>query len=147
MRELGDGYELRYTTGLGSRDILPDLPNMRPLGRLSKEELLQEYQQAHSLLFPTRFEGFGYPVAEALACGLPVVTTNCSCLPELVDDGVTGFLCPRDDVEAFTSAIRRLANEPETQRRMSQRAREVAMERFQLRIMAEQYLDLLGSIL
>ena len=147
LPELGGGYELRYTTGLRSRDTLPDLPNLRPLGRLRKEELLEEYQQAHCLLFPTRFEGFGYPVAEALSCGLPVVTSDCSCLPELVDDSVTGFLCSRDDVEALASAIRRLANEPEIHRRMSQRAREVSVERFQLRTMAEQYFDLLTSIL
>ena len=84
LPELGGGYELRYTTGLRSRDTLPDLPTLRPLGRLRKEELLEEYQQAHCLLFPTRFEGFGYPVAEALSCGLPVVTSDCSCVPELV---------------------------------------------------------------
>ncbi|MCX7625211.1 MAG: glycosyltransferase [Candidatus Sumerlaeaceae bacterium] len=64
------------------------------------------------LIFPSRYEGFGLPVAEAMAAGVPVVASNTSSLPEVV--GEAGILCNPDDHRAFTAAILRLvANEDE----------------------------------
>lgn len=110
MDELGDGFVLDVTSGLrtkgvgGRRIVL--------LGQLSLEQLRDAYRRADLLLFPSRFEGFGYVVAEAMACGTPVVCTNASALPEVVEDGVTGLLCPLDDVAAFAAAIRELSSDP-----------------------------------
>jgi glycosyltransferase involved in cell wall biosynthesis len=55
-------------------------------GRLSDAELLQMYNMAELFVYPSVFEGFGLPVVEAMQCGLPVIASNSSSIPELVDD-------------------------------------------------------------
>ena len=63
------------------------------------------YQQSDILFFPTLREGFGLVVAEAMACGLPVVTTDCSSLPELIDHGKGGYLCEPNNLEDMIGRI------------------------------------------
>jgi glycosyltransferase involved in cell wall biosynthesis len=119
---------------------------MVPLGRLTRDELRDEYRRADLLLFPTRLEGFGYAVAEAMACGTPVVTTRCSALPELVDDGRTGRLCRMDDVAGFADAVRELVADNELLYRMGRAARMIAIERFSMSRMAHSYAALLAEL-
>lgn len=59
------------------------------------------YNFCDILLLPSCREGFGYAVAEAMACGKPVICTNSSSLPELVMEGKGGFLCEQDNIEDF----------------------------------------------
>lgn len=146
LKHLGPGYELRYTSGLRTRDDFTGHPNMQSLGRPTREQLRNAYREADILLFPTRFEGFGYAVAEAMACGTPVVTTDCSSLPELVDDGVNGVLCPIDDVDAFVTAIQDLAADPKRLVAMGRSARKKAISCFNIDRMAQDYGDLLQEL-
>jgi starch synthase len=132
MSKLGPGFELRYTSGLRTTDTLSKISNAASLGRLSDEELLKEYRRADVLLFPTRFEGFGYAAAEAMACGTPVISSRCSSIPEVVIDGETGLLCAVDDVECFVRSIKRLAEDHELRAKMNHQAREVAVEQFSM---------------
>ena len=55
---------------------------------------------------PTVREGLSLAVLEAMACGLPVVASACSSLPEQIDNGMGGFLCPVGDVVAFAEKIK-----------------------------------------
>jgi alpha-maltose-1-phosphate synthase len=145
MRELGPGFELRYTGGLRTRHRLPEAPNVTPLGHLDRADLLHEYREADVLLFPTRFEGFGYAAAEALACGTPVVTSRSSSLPEVVDHSC-GRLCPIDDVQAFAAAVRDLAADRARLTTLGSAARDRAKTRFDYRRMIDGYCDLLRSL-
>lgn len=128
MRRLGQDYILYYTgkpDGFGSRGQLPS--NMVPLGRLADEsELIATFRNSDAFLFPTRLEGFGLSVVEAQACGLPIVSTSCSSIPEVVEDGKTGILCPMDDIDAFVTAVRRLNQDSDLRSRMSLAAAEHA---------------------
>lgn len=146
MERLGRGYVLEYTTGLRTRGGQPPHPAMRPIGRLLGEALLDAYQRCDILLFPSRLEGFGYPVAEAMACGKPVVTTNYSSLPELIDDGLGGYLCPLDDADALADRIRRLGEDPELRARMGAYNRARAERDFSLERCIQQYLELYAEL-
>lgn len=75
------------------------------------EELLPAYySQATALLQPSLYEGFGFPVLEAMACGTPVVISNRSCLPELA--GPCALVASPDDISAWGDAMLRLWQQP-----------------------------------
>ncbi|MFH1527361.1 MAG: glycosyltransferase family 1 protein [Bacteroidota bacterium] len=72
-------------------------------GFLDKEDLASYYAGAECLVFPSFYEGFGFPPLEAMACGCPVVASNISSLPEVV--GNAGLLVNPDDHNAIVVAI------------------------------------------
>lgn len=123
MRELGDGFVLHYTGGPAAEKDKPGMPvNMVDIGRLTGNQVVAAMQQADAFLFPSRSEGFGLVAAEAMACGLPVVATNGSSLPEVVEDDVTGVLCPLNDVKAFADAALGLSSDSWRWRQMTMNA-------------------------
>ena len=71
--------------------------------RLSDSELAALYRRARALAFPSLAEGFGLPVAEAMACGTPVVTSESSSLPEVAGDAA--ILVDPEDVDAIAAAV------------------------------------------
>jgi len=73
-------------------------------GYLTREELARELRSAHVLAFPSLFEGFGIPVLEAMAAGLPVVVSDRTSLPEVA--GGAGLVVPAEDVEAWAEAVK-----------------------------------------
>jgi len=77
---------------------------------LSPRELCLEYARSQIAVVPSLYEGFGLPAAEAMACGLPVISTTGGALPEVVGDA--GLLVPPADAEALARAIRRLLDRP-----------------------------------
>jgi glycosyltransferase involved in cell wall biosynthesis len=70
-------------------------PHVVELGYVREEDLLALYGGASLLVFPTLWEGFGFPVLEAMKCGTPVVTSNISCLPEIAG-GAAELVNPMD---------------------------------------------------
>ncbi|MBB6242325.1 glycosyltransferase family 4 protein [Rhodanobacter sp. MP1X3] len=149
MRMLGEGFELRYTGGeeaLSGRAGMPG--NTHDLGRLHGDDaVVAAMHDADILIFPSRSEGFGLVAAEAMACGLPVVATRGSSLPEVVDDGVTGILCRQDDVVAFAAAIRALADDEGKRTSMSQAARQRAVDALDQNLMVDAYVRLYNKSL
>lgn len=76
------------------------------IGYATPEGLISEYQQADVFVLPSKYEGFGLTVLEAMACGLPVVCSNVSSLPEVVGDA--GLLVPPDDAPALAGELHRV---------------------------------------
>lgn len=72
-------------------------------GYISQHDLPVVYNLASLFVYPTLYEGFGLPPLEAMACGVPVITTNVSSLPEIVGDA--GVLIPVNDHEALVTAM------------------------------------------
>lgn len=141
MRELGEDFVLHYTGGAAAEKDKPNMPpNMIDLGRLSGDAVVAAMQEADALLFPSRSEGFGLVAAEAMACGLPVICTCGSSLTEVVQDGVTGYLCKQDDVGAFVQACRRLASNKQLCLQMWKTARQRVMTEFLSFGMIEKYI-------
>ncbi|HAX95943.1 MAG TPA: group 1 glycosyl transferase [Prolixibacteraceae bacterium] len=149
MRNLGPDFELRFTCDPSDLDKLqPTIPsNMIALSRMNtKQELVTAYRNSDALLFPTRLEGFGLVALEAQACGIPVIATNCSSLPEVVEHGSTGLLCPKDDVQAFADAARELCNNSDKWNKMRHAARFRAQEMFNEEHILKKYIELYQNI-
>jgi len=92
----------------GRPEIEPELKRLAPQIRarrldLTDDELQLAYAGAVALVFPSRYEGFGLPVAEAMACGCPVITTPRSSLPEVAGDAAI-YVDP-DDADALRAAF------------------------------------------
>lgn len=79
---------------------------VRLLGDIAEADLPALYSGAAVFAFPSLYEGFGFPLLEAMACGAPVVASQASSLPEVV--GEAGFLVPPDDARSLARAIRAL---------------------------------------
>jgi glycosyltransferase involved in cell wall biosynthesis len=80
------------------------------VGRVPDAELIDLYRGAAAFIDTSRYEGFGYQVLEAMACGTPVVASNTTSIPEVV--GEAGLLCAPGDAHAFAAALRRVQQEP-----------------------------------
>jgi len=81
-------------------------------GRLETPELVARYRRAALVVVPSRYEGFGLPAVEAMACGTPVVATRAGALSEVVATGGGGVLAPLDDAPALARAIAELLAAP-----------------------------------
>ncbi len=130
MDRLPPDYVLYYTGGFQGRETAPPHPRMLPIGSPDRAGLVAAYQSCDILLFPSRLEGFGIAPAEALACGRPVVTTDASALPEVVDDGLNGFLVPRDDVAGYAEKVRLLGEDAALRRRFGEHGRQKVVASF-----------------
>jgi len=108
----------------------------------SNELLEALYNRALALVYPSRFEGFGWPIAEAQACGCPVICSDREPLPEVA--GNAGLSHDVADVEGFAADVLRLAN-PQERARWSEKSLRNA-ERFTSRRMIEQYIALYRSV-
>ncbi len=106
VRSLGLGDRVRFT------------------GKLPLEELVQRYRRARVLVMPSLFEGFGLPVAEAMACGTPVIASRAGSLPEVVgEDQEAGMLVPPGDPESLSESIHRVLSQPRLEGGLAARAR------------------------
>ena len=83
--------------------------NVRFLGYVSDRDLPLLYNSAQLFVYPSLYEGFGLPPLEAMACGVPVITSNTSSLPEIVGDA--GVMVDPLDETALASAISRVLND------------------------------------
>ncbi|MBB6669818.1 glycosyltransferase family 4 protein [Cohnella nanjingensis] len=99
------------------------------LGSVTQRELQPWMAASDALLFPSPTETFGNVALEAMACGLPVVAANAGALPDTVEDGASGLLCPPADPSAFADALIRLYREPGLRAALSERAIQEAQSR------------------
>lgn len=145
MNKLGTDFELLYI----SKDKKNNLPqNMKHIPYINeKKDLSDLLNRVDALIFPSRLEGFGLIVAEAMACELPVVAANTSALPELITNNQTGFLCQLDEVEEFTKIIKSLKENPNIYKSIGKNSREEIKLNFSFDSMVDKYLKLYENIL
>lgn len=105
------------------------LEKHRWIESLPHEAVLKEMSQHDVLVFPSLFEGFGLVVTEALSQGLPVITTTHTCGPDVLDDGVDGFLVPVCSPESIASKLDFLAADRDRLAEMKIAARQKAAAR------------------
>jgi glycosyltransferase involved in cell wall biosynthesis len=122
--------------------VLPhvDDDRVRYIGPVDASDRAATLAGAHALLHLIGFdEPFGFSVAEAMACGTPVIANRRGSMPELIEDGVTGFLV--DDADGAVDAVRAAGMLDRDAIRAS------AVERFDHRRMAAQYVEVYRSVL
>ena len=140
--------ELAFTSGLRKPLRASATPLIRKaldsgrlcaLGRIAHHEMPAIYHSADMLFFPTYREGLGLAAVEAMACGLPVVTTRCSALPEVVDEDKGGYLCAIGDGESMLKRITQLVENPSLRQQMGEYNREKVLNEFRLDRMIADY--------
>ena len=114
------------------------------LGYLSYQEYMRVLEKCHILLAPslTASDGDtegGAPVVllDAMASGMPVVSTLHADIPEVVVDGETGFLVPEKDVDALVEALEKMINAPSLWKKMGKKGRQRIEKEFNVNIQAE----------
>ena len=111
------------------------------LGFVPHDELERLYDRAAIVVLPSFREGLPLCVIEAMAHGRPVVATKVGGIPELVEDGVTGFLVEPGDPAALRRALQRLLDDPMLRRRMGREGRRRIVERCSLDAVTDATLD------
>ncbi len=107
---------------------------------LGKQEAFADLLAASDVfLLPSETESFGLAALEALSCGVPVVASDVGGLPEVVDEGETGFLAPVGDVAAMSARVLELLRDPARRRAFGARARARTLERFRLEPAIDRY--------
>lgn len=126
-RDLGASDRISF---LGQRDVLPSL-----------------LTDADVFLLASTEESFGLSALEAMSCGVPVVAPRVGGIPEVVRDGVTGWLSPPDDRDAYIEAIREALSDPVARAERGHAAREDAVDRFSLDSVVASYERLYARLL
>jgi glycosyltransferase involved in cell wall biosynthesis len=121
----------RTTRSLGLDD------SVQFLGRRSPAEVRDLMGRAAALVVPSIYEGMPLVILEAMEAGLPVIASSVSGIPEVVEDGVSGWLVPAEDPTALAAAIRALGDDPEEARRRGEAGRGMVKERFTAAAAAE----------
>jgi glycosyltransferase involved in cell wall biosynthesis len=125
-------------------DALGLQDSVRLTGPMEQSRLYEEYLRAGVFCLPCRVlengdrDGIPNVLMEAMACGLPVITTSVSGIPEIIKDGVNGQLVPPDDPAALADALLRLDGDPLFARSISNGARATVRDHFDGERFAEQ---------
>ena len=148
-KELPSDVGVYIVGGSPSQELLDvkeknNLCNLHFLQFMDKANLFRYYQAADAFVLPTREDAWGLVVNEAMACGLPVVTTDrCGAGVTMIEEGISGYVVPVNDKQQLAAALVRLARlEDAKLREMGQKAIEEA-RKYTIETMVEAHLNIL----
>jgi glycosyltransferase involved in cell wall biosynthesis len=132
----------------GETEALIDALNLRDRIEfhvdISDQEMVDLYARATIAIIPSVYEGFGFPAGEAMACGVPVISTRGGALPEVV--GNCGVLVEPKDSQGLASAILDLLNRPDELERLASIGRQRIEQQFQWSRAAAEFLTLYQTV-
>ena len=108
---------------------------------LTKEEIAKEYASSSVAIVSSLYEGFGYPVIEAMSCEIPLIATNTSSIPELVGDFAT--LIPPMNENELSEAIKKILNNYEKYKKIAESGRQHIIENFNWLKITQKYEDMI----
>ena len=108
---------------------------------LTKEEIANEYAQSNIAIVSSLYEGFGFPVGEAMACAIPLIATNVASIPEITSSFVE--LIPAEDAISIEQAIRKILNNPIEYKIQAESGRQHIIDNFDWQKIAQSYEDLI----
>jgi len=121
------------------------MPHVRFMGH--RPDIPSIMRQLHLLVVPSQFESFGRVVIEAMACGRPVIASRVGGIPEIIEDGKSGFLLPVGDASGFARAALSLLSDRRNWETISEHAVTVARTRFSLAAHVENITTIYNQIL
>jgi len=113
------------------------------LGFQEHSRMPQHYNEAHLFVLPSKNEGMSNTILEAMACGLPIVTTPTGGTSELIKGN--GILIPLEDHQAITQAVLKIMADPELMKSMAEKSRQIALE-FGWRKQAMRYVNVYKQV-
>lgn len=116
-------------------------------GRLSSDQIRDHLQHSDVFLLSSLSEGISNAALEAMACGLPVVTTDCGGMREAITDGVEGFVVPRRNPEATARALVKLYNGPILRQDMGHAARARVLQQFTLAQQVRRFISMAQKLI
>ncbi len=131
-RNVPDGRNAKMVKKLGIEDMVTFT------GRIDDDELVDLYSSSEVAVVPSLYEGFGFPAAEAMACGTPVIASRAGALPEVVgENNEAGISVPPADAESLAKAIKKLMADEELRKEMGEAGVRRVEEHFNWRRAAE----------
>ena len=148
--------EKKYDIGLIIIGEGPDRKNLKKMIEdfdLEKSVYLLGYQKFpdpfyHEMdvfVMPSLFEGFGLVAVEAMHFGLPIIATNVDSLPEIIKDGVTGYLCPAENAKSLSAVMEKVFLNPEKSAKVALEGQKFVHQTFPLEKMLKLHLELYES--
>ena len=116
-------------------------------GWKEKNEVQKFMEGCDLCVLPSRIESFGLTIAEAMAAGIPVISTKAGAIPEIMKDGETGRLVPSEDIEALKKAIIYALENKKEMREMAKTAKEMVKEKFSWDLTAKKHIEIYKSLL
>jgi starch synthase len=147
-RSLGNVHAELWLVGslnVPQRRLIPNLPGLLALGKVSRGTMPGVLRQCDVLVFPSYFEGFGAVLLEAMAAGLPVIATDATGAPDVMTNGLEGYVIPAGDAAALKDAMQRFVDSPENLGPMSAAARRCA-ERHSWDEFGDRWMDILRQV-
>lgn len=128
-----DGHTLRLIKNLGIEKNIEFKTN------LTQEEIAIEYAKSSIAIVSSLYEGFGYPVIEAMSCSIPLIATNTSSIPELVGD-YAHLIAPKNS-ELLANTIKSILSDYQTNINIAEKGRDHVIEKFHWDEISKQYED------
>jgi glycosyltransferase involved in cell wall biosynthesis len=138
-----------HLVSVGQGSDLPGLQLPRTsVGFVGDDRILSwVYGAADIYVTPTLEDNLPYTVMESMSCGTPVIGFETGGVPDMVRDGVSGFLAPKGDVKALRKAMLRVLDNPALRAEMAENCRRIAVEEYDVQSQARRYLALYESLL
>ena len=116
-------------------------------GWKEKHEIQKIMKGCHLCVLPSRIESFGLTIAEAMAAGIPLISTKAGAIPEIMKDKETGVLVPSEDIVALTKAMIYALETMDKMQNMAKAAREMVKEKFSWDLSANKHIEIYKSLL
>ena len=112
---------------------------------ISKDEIAQEYAKSSVAIVSSLYEGFGYPVAEAMSCSIPLIATDVASIPEITDN--FAILIPPKDSDAIRNSVRKILLEPDLYNKVAAKGRLHIKNKFNWQTIGKQYEELMNKVI
>ena len=112
---------------------------------ITKDEIAQEYAKSSVAIVSSLYEGFGYPVAEAMSCSIPLIATDVASIPEITDN--FAILIPPKDSDAIRDSVRKIFLEPDLYKKVAAKGRLHIKNKFNWQTIGKQYEELMNKVI